>query len=84
MIYLPDGGDCSSVGDCTRRYFDVYITFPIIVPSGAMMTLPCVLEESVLEQQGGIWSSNNVENPFAEHFKILIHYCSSDNFAGAY
>ena len=40
-------------------------------------------KESVLEQEGGIWSSNNTENPFADHFKIFIHYCSSDSFAGA-
>ena len=43
MIYLPDGGDCGSVGDCTRRYFDVYVPFTIIVPLGAILTLPSVL-----------------------------------------
>eukprot|EP00090_Calanus_glacialis_P018040 TRINITY_DN2796_c0_g1_i5.p1 TRINITY_DN2796_c0_g1~~TRINITY_DN2796_c0_g1_i5.p1 ORF type:complete len:659 (-),score=174.49 TRINITY_DN2796_c0_g1_i5:130-2106(-) len=69
MIYLPDGGDCRSVGDCTKRCNDD-------------PTLCSGPKESVLEQQGGIWSSNNTENPFAEHFKIFIHYCSSDNFAG--
>ena len=40
--------------------------------------------ESVLEQNGGIWSDNRTENPFADYFKIFIHYCSSDDFAGAF
>ena len=86
MIYLPDGGDCGSVGDCTRRYFDVIyiISYKSCIRCNDDPTLCSGPKESVLEQKGGIWSSNNTENPFAEHFKILIHYCSSDNFAGAY
>ena len=39
-------------------------------------------KDPVLEQNDGIWSANITENPFAEYFKIVIHYCSSDNFAG--
>ena len=86
MIYLPDGGDCGSVGDCTRRYFDVIyiISYKSCIRCTEDPTKCSGPKESVLEQQGGIWSSNNTENPFADHFKIFIHYCSSDSFAGAH
>ena len=62
----------------------IYISYNHPIRCNDDPTLCSGPKESVLEQKGGIWSSNNTENPFAEHFKILIHYCSSDNFAGAY
>ena len=35
-----------------------------------------------LSRDHGIWSSNAKMNPFANHHKIEIHYCTSDNYAG--
>jgi len=69
LIYLPDGGDCSTVGDCRER----------CKKDPARCSSP---SNPVLEQSDGIWSSNITENPFADYFKIFIHYCSSDSFAG--
>jgi len=64
LIFLPDGGDCSSVSDCTRRCKD----------SPALCSKPIA---PVVEREGGIWSGS-----FSQYFKIFIHYCSSDSFAG--
>merc|ERR1711892_501105 len=69
LIYLPDGGDCGSVADCKIRCQE----------DPAKCSGP---NESVLEQNRGIWSDSRTENPFADYFKIYIHYCSSDDFAG--
>ena len=39
-------------------------------------------EDSVLEKDEGFWSNNPSENPFADYFKVYVHYCSSDDFSG--
>ena len=44
-----------------------------------MCTTP---EDSTLEKDDGFWSINPNENPFADYFKVYIHYCSSDDFSG--
>jgi len=72
LIYLPDGGDCSSVEECNNRCAKSS-------SERAMCTSP---EKSVLEKDDGFWSNNPNENPFADYFKVYIHYCSSDDFSG--
>jgi len=72
LIYLPDGGDCSSVSECNKRCERGSA-------ERAMCTSP---EDSVLEKDDGFWSNNPNENPFADYFKVYIHYCSSDDFSG--
>jgi len=64
LIYLPDGGYCSSVPDCIRRCQD----------NPSLCSSPAA---PVVDKQGGIWSGS-----FSQYFKIFIHYCSSDSFAG--
>jgi len=72
LIYLPDGGDCSSVSECNKRCERGSA-------ERAMCTTP---EDSTLEKDDGFWSNNPNENPFADYFKVYIHYCSSDDFSG--
>jgi len=72
LIYLPDGGDCSSVEECNKRCAKSS-------SERAMCTSP---EDSVLEKDEGFWSNNPSENPFADYFKVYVHYCSSDDFSG--
>jgi len=72
LIYLPDGGDCSTVEECNKRCKRGSA-------ERAMCTSP---EDSVLEKNEGLWSNNPEENPFADYFKVYVHYCSSDDFSG--
>jgi len=72
LIYLPDGGDCSTVEECNKRCERGSA-------ERAMCTSP---EDSVLEKSEGLWSNNPEENPFADYFKVYVHYCSSDDFSG--
>jgi len=72
LIYLPDGGDCSSVDECNKRC-------DRSSPERAMCTSP---EDSTIEKDEGFWSNNPNENPFADYFKVYVHYCSSDDFSG--
>ena len=38
----------------------------------------------MIEKIGGIWSKNPEVSPFANYFKVFIHYCSSDDFTGGH
>jgi len=66
LLYLPDGGSCNSVPACTRRCQES--------PSLCSGSVP-----RVLDKKGGIWDT---ASPLQDYFKIMIHYCSSDSFAG--
>jgi len=72
LIYLPDGGDCSSVDECIKRCQRGS-------PEYGMCTSP---DEKILEKTDGLWSNNPNENPFADYFKVYVHYCSSDDYSG--
>jgi len=72
VIYLPDGGECDSVEGCRDRCRE-----------GAQGRSSCTApDQQVLDRRDGIWSSNPLINPFADHFKVYLHYCTSDNYAG--
>merc|ERR550517_229903 len=72
MIYLPDGGQCGSVEDCRERCDE----------NGEGRSKCTSPRQQVLEKNEGIWSSDFEVNPFVDHFKVFLHYCTSDNYAG--
>lgn len=71
LIYLPDGGDCSTVKECKRR-----------CKSSSDEDKCTASEEATIERTEGFWSEDPLINPFYDYFKVSLHYCSSDNFAG--
>jgi len=68
LIFLPNGGDCSSVKECEQR-----------CSSGSQCTAP--KSQLLLKDDAGIWGPGK-DNPFADYFKVSVHYCSSDSFSG--
>jgi len=70
MLFLPDGGHCTNIDDCRQR-----------CDSNPKACGTSTLDQEV-DRDYGIWSSNSDINPFYNHQKIQIHYCSSDNYAG--
>jgi len=72
MIYLPDGGQCASVEDCRERCGE----------GGEGQSKCTSPQQQFLEKNEGIWSSDFEVNPFVDHFKVYLHYCTSDNYAG--
>jgi len=72
LLYLPDGGSCGTLTACSERCGE-----PSRPYEGC--TAP---DSQVLERTGGIWSDDGLVNPFSHHWKVVLHYCSSDNYAG--
>ncbi|XP_023339498.1 uncharacterized protein LOC111709817 [Eurytemora carolleeae] len=72
LIYLEDGGHCGSVEACRERCRE----------GSSKRDLCTAASQQVVERTDGIWSENPGVNPFANHFKASLHYCSSDNYAG--
>jgi len=77
MIYLPDGGQCSDVEECRSRCREGGNRGRDSSKDNCASPT-----EKVLEKTDAIWSDNPLVNPFADHFKVYLHYCSSDNYAG--
>jgi hypothetical protein len=72
LVYLPDGGDCSSREECAAR-----------CAAGSEDQAHCTgSRQEVIEREGGIWGSNPDKNPFHDYFKVYVHSCSSDSFSG--
>jgi len=71
LVYLPGGGDCSSIEECQER---CSMTSSLCSrPTSDVMEMP----------NSGIWHSDININPLADFFKVSLHYCSSDSFAGS-
>jgi len=68
LIYLPDGGNCGSVDQCNARCTETRQLCS--GPESPVMKIPST----------GVWE--NKGSPFSDHFKVSIHYCSSDSFSG--
>ena len=73
MIYLGDENardkTCSSVGEC--------LDFCNFLPN--LCKSPTA---SVLRKDGGIWSREADNNPFAKYLKVYLPACSLDQFSG--
>lgn len=72
LIYLPndpDLDDCSSARGCDRKC--------------EKSPQSCTSSEAeTLRMSEGIWSQETRNSPFANHFKVLLPSCSSDEFSG--
>lgn len=71
LVYLPDGGDCSSLNECQERCSKTHSLCS--GPTSDVMKM----------DNSGIWHSDSTINPLADFFKVSLHYCSSDSFAGS-
>lgn len=72
MIYLPDDSglrDCSTSQGCQLKCQEN--------PQSCTSS-----QSSSIRMEDGIWSQDKRNNPFADHFKVLLPSCSSDEFGG--
>merc|ERR1712226_788395 len=70
LVYLPDGGHCTSGEQCRERCEE---SSPETCTNS---------KDTFMSLSDGIWSSNHDDNPFSDHFKVYIHYCTNDDFSG--
>eukprot|EP00094_Tigriopus_californicus_P009354 TCALIF_09019-PB protein Name:"Protein of unknown function" AED:0.11 eAED:0.12 QI:206/0.75/0.66/1/1/1/9/985/816 len=72
LIYLPDDAgtrECSTAQGCQLKCQEN--------PQRCTSN-----ERPSIQMDDGIWSQDKRNNPFADHFKVLLPSCSSDEFGG--
>jgi hypothetical protein len=77
VIHLNGGGSCGSGLSCSERWFSVGTAFNRNNMTSQHLPLG-TNGNGVLERD----SPFGQENPFANYNQVLVHYCSSDNWAG--
>ena len=90
LVYLPDGGHCDSAEDCKER---CGINMTVTKYDHTMLCYRCsdtspetctTAENNFMDLSDGIWSSSQDDNPFADYFKVYIHYCTNDDYSGEF
>ena len=77
LIHLNGGGSCGSGLSCSERWFSVATAFNR--NNMTSQNLPLGTNgRGIFERDG----SYGQQNPFAGYNQVLVHYCSSDNWAG--
>jgi hypothetical protein len=70
IIFLQGGGGCGTDSDCRKRWSDDH---NLMTSAGLPMR----------RQEEGLFSTDEKENPdFARYAIVVLHYCSSDSYAG--